>query len=159
MLRRGSPPSMNPKILYIDDEPANLIVLEAACGDEFEVLTATSGKEGLELLARHEVAVLLSDQRMPEMSGVEVLEAAHAMRPDTVRVLITAYSDINEAVAAINRSRVERYLRKPWQPEELRVALRDAVSTYETRMKLQALERRVVETERVYALGVVASGI
>jgi two-component system, NtrC family, sensor kinase len=148
-----------PSVLYIDDEPANLIVFEAACGDEFEVLTATSGKEGLELLATHDVGVLLTDQRMPGMTGVEVLEAARAMKPDTVRVLITAYSDINEAVAAINRSHVERYMRKPWQPEELRMAVRDGLGTYDTRMKLQALERRMSETERVYALGVVASGI
>jgi len=151
--------TMTAKILYIDDEPANLIVFEAVCGDEFTVLTAQSGKEGLELLATHDIGVLLTDQRMPGMTGVDVLEAARALKPDTVRVLITAYSDINEAVAAINRSNVERYMRKPWQPEELRMALRDGLATYETRLKVQALERRMVETERVYALGVVASGI
>jgi signal transduction histidine kinase len=148
-----------PAILYIDDDRGNLTVFEAVCDDEFEVLAVQSGKEGLELLMTHEVAVLVSDQRMPGMTGVDVLEAARSVAPDAVRILITAYSDLTEAVAAINRGAVERYIRKPWQPDELRMALRDAMALYGTRRKLQSLERRLIETERVYALGVVAAGV
>jgi signal transduction histidine kinase len=148
-----------PAILYIDDDRGNLTVFEAVCDEEFEVLTAQGGKEGLEMLMSHEIAVLVSDQRMPGMTGVDVLEAARSVAPDAVRILITAYSDLTEAVAAINRGAVERYIRKPWQPDELRMALRDAMALYNTRRKLQSLERRLIETERVYALGVVAAGV
>jgi signal transduction histidine kinase len=79
--------------------------------------------------------------------------------PDTVRLLITAYSDVQAAVAAINRGRVRRYLRKPWEPDELRAELADALDVYAMSRKLSALEVRLRETERVYALGVVAASI
>jgi signal transduction histidine kinase len=146
-------------ILYVDDDVANLTVLEAVFTPEIPVLTASSGQHGLELLQKHEVGVILCDQRMPGMSGVEVLEQAHRLRPEVVRIMITAYADINEAIAAINRGGVERYIRKPWQPEELKAQIRDALAVYRMRRKLSQLERRLVETERVYALGVVAAGI
>ena len=146
-------------ILYIDDDAGNLTVLEAVCAEEFEVVTADNGPRGLEILKTREIGVLISDQRMPGMTGVEVLEAARAASPETVRVLITAYSDLGEAIASINRGAVERYLRKPWQPDELRAALRESMATYNARRKMRAMERRLVETERVYALGVVAASV
>jgi signal transduction histidine kinase len=146
-------------ILYVDDDAANLTVLEAVCAPELSIVTASSGREGLALLEKHEVAVLLVDQRMPGMTGVDVLERARALRPDTVRLLVTAYSDLGEAVAAINRGHVERYIRKPWEPEELRTHLRDALAMYRMRRRVAAMERRLVEVERVYALGVVAASV
>ena len=85
-------------VLYIDDDVGNLTVLEAAFGDDFEILTADSGRAGLELLGGREVGVLLCDQRMPGMTGVDVLEKARTIAPDTVRILITAYSDLGEAM-------------------------------------------------------------
>jgi two-component system, NtrC family, sensor kinase len=154
-----SRPVALPAILYIDDDVANLTVLEAVCSEEFVVLTASSGAAGLALLRDREVGVLLVDQRMPGMTGVEVLEAARGVAPDAVRILITAYSDLGEAISAINRGRVERYLRKPWEPAELRATLRDALALYDLRRRLQRLELRLRETERVYALGVVAASV
>ncbi len=145
-------------VLYVDDDTSNLVVLQAACGDEFRVETATSGAEALEFLARREVAVLLADQRMPGMTGVELFEVTADRYPDTVRVLITAFSDLSSAIDAINRGKIRRYLRKPWEPAELKAALREALDLYQTRRKLQQLERRMLETERTYALGVVAAG-
>ena len=150
---------MNDTILYIDDDDANLLVLKATCAGELNVITASSGVEGLEILAGQEVAVLLVDQRMPGMTGVEVFEVAREHHPDAVRILITAFTDLTEAIAAINRGHIRRYLRKPWEPEELKAALREAVEIYQTRKKITELETRLIETERTHALGVVAAGV
>ncbi len=150
---------MNDTILYIDDDESNLLVLKATCAGELNVITASSGPEGLEILAKQEVAVLLVDQRMPGMTGVEVFEVAQEKYPDAVRILITAYTDLTEAISAINRGHIRRYLRKPWEPGELKAALHEAVETYQTRKKIAELETRMLETERTYALGVVAAGV
>lgn len=150
---------MNDTILYIDDDDSNLLVLKATCAGELNVLTASSGAQGLEILAKQEVAVLLVDQRMPGMTGVEVFEVAREQYPDAVRILITAFTDLTEAIAAINRGHIRRYLRKPWEPEELKAALKEAVEIYQTRRKIAELETRLLETERTYALGVVAAGV
>jgi two-component system NtrC family sensor kinase len=150
---------MSGKVLFVDDDEANLVVCEAACGSDFEVLTATSAEAALALMARDEVGVIVADQRMPGTTGVELLERVRIDYPDTVRLLITAYSDVQAAVAAINRGRVRRYLRKPWEPDELRAELSDALDVYSMSRKLSALEVRLRETERVYALGIVAASI
>lgn len=150
---------MGVKILFVDDDEANLVVCEAACAGDFEVLTASSAEAALEHLRREEVGVIVADQRMPGTSGIELLERVRVEFPETVRLLITAYTDVQAAVAAINRGRVRRYLRKPWEPDELRAELSDALDVYSMSRKLSALEVRLRETERVYALGVVAASI
>ncbi|MEZ4286889.1 MAG: response regulator [Polyangiales bacterium] len=147
-----------PYILFVDDEEPNLVVFEAVC-NEFRVLTANSGEAGLELMKKHEVGVVLSDQRMPRMTGVEFLERVRAEYPDTVRLLITAYSDLQAAEDAINRGHVRRYMRKPWEPESLKAELRDALELYQVNTRMKFLERRLVETERAYALGVAAASV
>lgn len=150
---------MSVKVLFVDDDEGNLLVSEAVCGDDFEVLTARSGALALELMRAYEVGVIVCDQRMPEMSGVELLEKVQAEFPDSVRLLVTAYSDVGAAIDAINRGRVRRFLKKPWEPEELKAEIADALERYLTRRQLRELERRLVQTERVYALGIVAAGI
>jgi two-component system NtrC family sensor kinase len=150
---------MSPKVLFVDDDNDNLLVCQALCAGDFEVLTASSGAAALELMRSHEVAIIVSDHRMPQMSGVELLERARSEFPDTVRVLVTAYSDAHAAVDAINRGRVSRFLRKPWQPNELAAILADGLDRYLTGRRLKELERRLIQTERVYALGIVAAGI
>ncbi len=146
-------------VLFVDDEPENLAVFEAACADRFPVLTASSAAKGLELMRSHEVGVLLADQRMPGMTGLELLEQVQAQFPQTVRMLVTAYSDLNTAIDAINRGRVRRYLRKPWDHDELHATLAEALDLYQMASKVCSLERRLVETERVYSLGVIAAGL
>jgi signal transduction histidine kinase len=146
-------------ILYVDDDRANLKVLAAMCADEFEVVTAPGGTEALEILRGREIAVLLVDQRMPHMTGVELLEVAAREAPDAVRILITAYADLSAAIDAINRGQVGRYLRKPWEPDDLKATLREALDTYALKRRLREQERRLIETERVYGLGVIAGGL
>jgi two-component system sensor histidine kinase/response regulator len=150
---------MERTILYVDDDAANLTVLQAACSDEFAILTAESAEAALEVMRQHEIAVLLVDQRMPGMSGVELFEATKEHYPDTVRILITAYSDLTDAINAINRGQVRGYLRKPWDPVHLKATLREGLEVYDTRRKVRELERRLLETERVYSLGVVAASV
>jgi signal transduction histidine kinase len=151
--------AMEHTILYVDDDAANLTVLQAACADEFNVITAESAETAIEIMRQHEIAVLLVDQRMPGMSGVELFEATREHYPDTVRILITAYSDLTDAINAINRGQVRGYLRKPWDPVHLKATLREGLEVYETRRKVRELERRLLETERVYSLGVVAASV
>jgi two-component system NtrC family sensor kinase len=150
---------MSVKVLFVDDDEGNLLVSEAVCGDDFEILTARTGAVALELMRSNEVGVIVCDQRMPEMSGVDLLEKVQAEFPDSVRLLVTAYADIGAAIDAINRGRVRRYLKKPWEPEELKAEVADALERYQTRRRLRELERRLIQTERVYALGIVAAGI
>lgn len=150
---------MSAKVLFVDDEENNLLVCEAVCGDHFEVLTATGGEAALALMTEHEVGVIVADQRMPGMTGVELLERVRVDHPETVRLLITAYSDLPAAVDAINRGQIRRYLKKPWQPDELRAETADALDHYEMRRRVTELERRLNQTERVYALGIVAASI
>ena len=118
---------MNETILYVDDDDSNLVVFQAACGREFEVLTANSGVQAMDIMRSQGVALLIADQRMPGMSGVEVLERVRNDYPDVVRILITAYSDFQEATAAINRGQIHRFLKKPWVIDELRANLTEAL--------------------------------
>ncbi|MCP4445380.1 MAG: hybrid sensor histidine kinase/response regulator [Myxococcales bacterium] len=146
-------------ILYVDDDPDNLIFFAALCAEQFSTATAESGVEALEILRTQEIAVLIADQRMPRMTGVELAERAATEHPDVVRILITAYSDLSEAIDAINRGQVRSYLRKPWDAGELFAVLREALSTFATRKRVRQLERHMLATERVYTLGVVTAGI
>lgn len=146
-------------VLYVDDDQANLTVFDAACAREFNVLTTPSAVEALELMQQREVAVLLADQRMPAMSGTELLERVRRTFPQTIRILVTAYSDLSAAIGAVNRGQIHHYISKPWDPEAVRAVLRESLETYDTKRKVRVLEQRLLETERVYALGVVAAGI
>src|SRR5207244_908110 len=117
-------------VLLVDDEPDILLAFTFNDGDDFEVLTAGSGAQGLSLLETHEPAVIVADQRMPAMSGTEFLERSMALRPDAVRIILTGYTDIDAIIQAINKSRIYRYVTKPWESEELRLTLRRAVEVF-----------------------------
>ena len=139
---------MTAHVLFVDDERPNLAVFTAMCGDDFPVLTAGSAAEALALMRVHEVGVVLSDQRMPGVTGVQFLEQVRAEFPDTVRMLVTAYADLGATIDAINKGHVRRYIRKPWEPEELKGYLAEAMARYQTQRESQAVERRLLETER-----------
>ena len=126
-------------VLYVDDEPQNLEVFARAFGKDFTIVTALSGKEALELLGEREIHLIVADQRMPEMTGVELFEIVVRERPETVRIVLTAYLDIEAAVRAINSGGVYRYILKPWSPKEMRVVLERALEVYELRRRNRRL--------------------
>jgi signal transduction histidine kinase len=110
-------------ILIVDDEPENINLLANLLGDDYDIYEARDGRTGLEILRRHEVHLILTDQRMPGMTGVELLERSRELRPDCARILVTAYPDVATAIQAINRGHVHRYIAKPFDSRELRVAV------------------------------------
>jgi putative two-component system response regulator len=127
------------KILVIDDEPANLRLLRRVLGDDYETLAAQSGQEGLNILKDQDVALILTDQRMPGMSGVQVLEASQKIRPDAIKILLTGYTDIQALIDAINSGNVYKYIQKPWDAEDLKLTIKRAIETYNLRRHNQQL--------------------
>ena len=117
-------------VLVVDDEPDILSAFKFNYEDEFDIFTASSGAQGLELMKNREPAVIVADQRMPSMSGTEFLERSMDVSPDAVRVILTGYTDIESLIEAINKSRIFRYITKPWEPEELRMTLRRAAELF-----------------------------
>jgi len=138
---------MNYKIMIVDDEPANLRLLERLFRQDYKVLTAESGEEALSLLAQHDAALLITDQRMPNMSGLELLKRTAELRPHMVRMILTGYTDVGTLVEAINSGLVYQYLTKPWSNEELRLTAARALEHYESvkaRHELEMRNRRLV---------------
>jgi putative two-component system response regulator len=127
------------KILVIDDEPANLRLLRRVLGDDYEVFAAQSGPEGLEMLKGEDIALIITDQRMPGMSGVQVLEASQSIRPEAIKILLTGYTDIQALIDAINSGNVYKYIQKPWDAEDLKLTVKRAVETYNLRRRNEQL--------------------
>jgi CheY-like chemotaxis protein len=123
-------PQRQAKILYVDDEIDNLTIFKAAFRRLYDIQTALSGKEALQMMRNQPPEqpfdVLITDQRMPEMTGVELLEIAAAEFPQTVRMMLTGYSDMEAIIRAINKGNIFRYLTKPWELDELRQAIDEA---------------------------------
>lgn len=119
------------KVLYLDDEENNLIAFKALFRREFDVFTTTSPQEAVAYLNSNEVPIILSDQKMPELSGVEFFELTLNDFPNAVRILVTGYADIEAVIDAINRGQVYRYVAKPWNENDLRVCLLNAAERYE----------------------------
>jgi DNA-binding NtrC family response regulator len=119
-------------ILVVDDEEDNLDAFRFAFRKSFSLHYALGGAAALAMLDRLDAAVIVSDQRMPGMSGIEFLKRAKAIRPDTVGVLLTAYAELSVLIEAVNSGAVERYVQKPWDSKELTVILRQAISSFAT---------------------------
>jgi len=132
-------------VLFVDDEPHNLVTFRYAMDDQFNVLTASGADEALKILESNEnVVVLVADQRMPKTSGVELCARAKALRPDVVRMIATAYADIHEAIEAINHGHVVRYIVKPWRNEELSIVLETAIDFAHMQRTMQDMELRLL---------------
>ena len=119
--------ALRPKVLCVDDEPGNLEVFESYFRDEFRVFTADSGEAGIELLDSHTFDVIVSDQRMPNMLGTKFLAYVRDKSPLTTRIILTGYSDVEDIIDSINSGGVYRYVVKPWNVEELRMTLQNAI--------------------------------
>jgi two-component system NtrC family sensor kinase len=136
-------------VLCVDDEPENLRIFELGFRREFSIVTASSGEEGLRILQTQPVAVVLSDHRMPGMSGVEFLARVRELDPKTMRVIVTAYGDAETLGAAINDGSIYKYVAKPWTPEEMRLALRRAIELYALDREREELLRELTMLNRV----------
>jgi signal transduction histidine kinase len=146
-----------PMVLVVDDEAEVRQSVHDLLRIDYQVVTRGSGGEALAFLdATPDVAAILTDQRMPEMCGVEVLRRAAAVRPETTRLLFTAYADVSTVVDAVNQGHVFRYIGKPWDPDELQLAIRQAVERrdlivekHRLMAELQAANARLTESNRL----------
>ena len=127
-------PSSKHCLLVVDDEPDVCDSVHDLLRREFRVLKATSAQEGFRLMRDEEVHIVMTDQRMPRITGVELLETIKSRNPNAVRMLFTGYADLESIVAAINQGHVYQFLKKPWQPEELLAAVRMAAKEYDRLM-------------------------
>jgi len=148
--------SDRPRVLVVDDEQASLNAIYRTLRKEFEVILSLNAQSALEVLRSQEVAVILTDQRMPEMTGIELLKAAREIQPDALRILITGYADIEATIQAINEGQVFYYINKPWEPEELRLIIRRAAEQHTLRRENQRLLRELeIANQRLQAENVI----
>jgi response regulator RpfG family c-di-GMP phosphodiesterase len=140
--------SKQPAILVVDDEGEILYSLRGLLRKDYDFHTAQSGYEALRVLERTPIQVVMADQRMPEMTGVDFLAQVRVRYPDVTRLLLTGYADLPAVIAAINQGQVFRYITKPWDAEGLRLVLREAVAQNE-----QVTERRRLMTDVSAYLG------
>ena len=143
-------------VIYVDDEEHNLGAFRAAFRRRFRVYTSTSGREAINIMREHDIPIVITDQRMPDMMGVQFLEAITPEFPDTVRMILTGFSDVGAVIKAINTGRVYRYITKPWEEQELLMTLSGAADLVRLqrreRQLMAELQERVAQQERVVRL-------
>ncbi|MEW6056289.1 MAG: response regulator [Bdellovibrionota bacterium] len=136
---------MKPLILYVDDEPHNLAVFEASLPSDWEIKIFDNPMAALEALDKLNPSVIVSDQRMPGVTGVQFLEVAKRLRPDAVRIIVTGYSDENLVVESVRKAQVFDYVKKPWDPDELEALLRRAIEFYNAKDEQRKLYQELQE--------------
>jgi two-component system, probable response regulator PhcQ len=155
-------------VLYVDDEQMSLSAFSRAFGDDFRILTADNAQDGFQLLETHkdEIGLLMTDQRMPGEKGVWLLERARKLRPRIIRVLATAYSDMDAAIAAVNSGAIYKYVSKPWDPPQLEETLKHGLEFFivqTERDKLlqekMSVLRNMLIADRIVSLGLLAAGL
>ncbi len=133
-------------ILCVDDEANILQSLKRLLRKEnYRLLTAPGGREGMEVLEKNEVHLIISDQRMPGMSGTEFLEKAKDAYPDTIRIILSGYTDINAITESINKGHVYKFFLKPWNDQSLRLEIRQALEQYDLRQANKTLHQKVYQ--------------
>ena len=131
--------------MYVDDELNNLNSFKATFRKEYNVYVAQSAKEALEILAKENFHVIISDQRMPEKTGTELFEELVEIFPDPIRILLTGYADIQSVIDAINKGEVYRFIDKPWDYQAVRVAIKNAFEIYETRQLIKKYNEELLK--------------
>jgi response regulator RpfG family c-di-GMP phosphodiesterase len=135
-------------VLYIDDEAHNLTSFKATFRRNFNIITAESAEEGYGILQSNNIQVILSDQRMPKITGIEFFESIKETFPDPIRILITGYTDINAVIDAINRGQVYKYLAKPWSEEDVKIYVEKAFEVYRLRKENIELTRKLLDVNK-----------
>jgi len=139
MAEKNQPQIPTYNLLYVDDDKQNLFLFSTLLDHDYRVFTTDSGHKALSLLEKQDIQVIFADQRMPEMNGIQLLEAVSRDHPEIIRILVTGYADIDVVIDAINRGSVYRYISKPWDNDELIATIRNAVELYELKQKNLAL--------------------
>src|SRR5205814_10023277 len=155
-------------VLYVDDEEKSLKYFVRAFEDQFRILTATNAQDGLRLLEKHkdEIGLLMTDQRMPGEKGVWLLEKSRQLRPRIIRILATAYSDMEAAIAAVNTGAIYKYVTKPWDPPQLENTLKRGLEFFMVQNERDQLLREKMSVphtmmiaDRIVSLGLLAAGL
>jgi YesN/AraC family two-component response regulator len=143
---------LNFTILYVDDERQNLVSFTASFRRYYNIHTAQSGQEALDIMRQHHIDLVISDQRMPEMTGVQLFEKILKEFPDPIRMVMTGYSDMHAIVDAVNKGKIYYYIAKPWKHDELKLILDNALESYRLKMENRELaeERNelIIKSER-----------
>jgi len=121
-------------VLYVDDELNNLVSFKAVFRIKYNVFTALSAEEAIKILQEKPINIIITDQRMPQMTGVEFLESILGTFPDPIRILLTGYADMNAVIDAVNKGKIFHYLSKPWNEEELDLTINRAFEVYKQKM-------------------------
>jgi two-component system, probable response regulator PhcQ len=155
-------------VLYVDDEEKSLKYFTRAFQDQFRILTATNAQDGLKLLEEHkdDIGLLMTDQRMPGEKGVWLLEKSRQLRPRIIRILATAYSDMDAAIAAVNTGAIYKYVTKPWDPPQLENTLKRGLEFFMVQRerdqllkeKMSVLHNMMI-ADRIVSLGLLAAGL
>ncbi len=131
-------------LLYIDDEPHNLIAFKAAFRRDFNIFLAESAIEARKIIEATDIHVILSDQRMPVTTGIEFFETIIESHPEPIRILITGYTDISAVIDAINRGQVYKYLTKPWNENDIRIFVKTAYEVFILRRQNVELTQQLI---------------
>ncbi|HEY0609944.1 MAG TPA: response regulator [Chitinophaga sp.] len=132
-------------ILYIDDEIHNLNAFKASFRRLYTVFTAESAEGAVKILSENDIHIIISDQRMPRMTGIEFFESILEKYPEPIRILLTGYADINAVIDAINKGQVYKYFSKPWNEEELRHNIEKAYEVYALRKENKELTAKLLD--------------
>jgi len=155
-------------ILYVDDEEKSLTNFARAFGDTFRIFTAVSAQDGLKLLEKNadDIGLLMTDQRMPGEKGVWLLERARQFRPRVLRILVTAFADMDAAIEAVNTGAIYKYITKPWDPPQLELTLRQGLEFFMVQgerdqllLEKMSVLRNMMIADRIVSLGLLAAGL
>ena len=127
---------MKHRILCIDDESHNLEALQRLLRKEYQIQCTESAPEALEILQKYTFSLIISDQKMPEMTGVQFFEKAKTIQPEAMRILLTGYTDLESVIGAINMGQIYRYVTKPWDPNEFKSTIQQAIDVYQMRQTI-----------------------
>ncbi|QEK53042.1 response regulator [Pedobacter aquae] len=130
-------------ILYVDDEENNLISFKANFRMKYQVLTAISGDDALKIMEGKVIDIIITDQRMPNMTGVEFLEKVLEKFPEPMRILLTGYADMSAVIDAVNKGKIFHYLTKPWNEEELDMTIKRAYDVYLERKEIEVMNQKL----------------
>ncbi|MEJ7736489.1 MAG: response regulator [Chitinophagaceae bacterium] len=131
-------------ILYVDDEENNLMSFKATFRLMYNVSIATSGDEAYNILQKKMFDIIITDQRMPNMTGIQFLEKILVEFPDPMRILLTGYADLNAVIDAVNKGKIYHYLAKPWIEDEIHMTIKRAYETYLDKLKIRDLNEKLI---------------